>query len=696
MSTKVLIAHGNTQRLKRAVAELQARGFEVAAIPDGGDAFARFFEEAPDLVICSEILPGLSGVNFARMVRSQAPDTPVIILVDGDASPETKEFDVRSDPLSVDILYASYPELIPETPASAVSPSKAASTVEVFTLSALKRFQRGSHPLALLDESGVSAMARVAEKHACSDGEIVIRQGDIGDSCYLVLEGQVRVTLREQADAEVARIGEGGFFGEMALLSDQPRSASVWAVGNTTLLRFSRSQFLPILESYPSLREMLSGVAIERSEENLWSVLLADDEVQESLAGLEDEDEVTLSPVDLSAETDPTSSSNVSEAALGARAAVEVTRVAAVAPASAAAVSVETIAPPSAAASSPSSPVAAAPRLELGDLFAPETELTSLATETQAPAASEPTLEQIPALRASARPPSGWRAIQQAPRQALALVGLVGLAVGAVLAVVVVLAVGGGGNNAPMPAPQALAAAHNVEGEAATPSTVTPPTATASTAPTATPAPSAGAAAPAVTPTPPAESATPAASTAPVAIAPVVSASSAIATATAPPTSPSSVAVPQVIPVKPQGGVVIEPPSKPQTPSSVAPLPKLSDAERRDLRKQFFVRYRARDYADALALGHKLRAAVPADWEVAINVADTERNLGDFDDALTSYLSFIDKFPSNIYIDDAHFWAADILIARGKKAEAKALLQKVLSNPKTHYRAGAEERLKKL
>src|SRR6478735_11491429 len=82
MALKVLIAHGNTQRLKQAVGDLHAAGFDVVATPDGGDAFARFFEEAPDVVICSLVLPGLAGDNIARMVRSQSPGTEVVLLIE--------------------------------------------------------------------------------------------------------------------------------------------------------------------------------------------------------------------------------------------------------------------------------------------------------------------------------------------------------------------------------------------------------------------------------------------------------------------------------------------------------------------------------------------------------------------------------------------------------------------------------------
>ncbi|MEM6731476.1 MAG: cyclic nucleotide-binding domain-containing protein, partial [Myxococcota bacterium] len=136
-------------------------------------------------------------------------------------------------------------------------------------------------------DTGVTELAEIAEHRNFDDGARIIQQGEAGDGFYLVVEGQVRVTLAERDDAQVARIGPGGFFGEMAMLSEQGRSASVWSVGRSTLLFFDKIQVLPLLERYPRVREVLSGVALKRTEDNLWSVLFDEREVDETLAELE-------------------------------------------------------------------------------------------------------------------------------------------------------------------------------------------------------------------------------------------------------------------------------------------------------------------------------------------------------------------------------------------------------------------------
>jgi CRP-like cAMP-binding protein len=72
-------------------------------------------------------------------------------------------------------------------------------------------------------------------------GEAVIRQGDPGDRFYVVDEGTVQVTVNSR---HIAVLGPGGYFGEIALLRNVPRSASVTARGPVKLLALEREEFL--------------------------------------------------------------------------------------------------------------------------------------------------------------------------------------------------------------------------------------------------------------------------------------------------------------------------------------------------------------------------------------------------------------------------------------------------------------------
>jgi len=85
-------------------------------------------------------------------------------------------------------------------------------------------------------------------------GEVVLRQGEPGDALYVVADGAVRVTTH---DRELARLEAGAFFGELGLLTDEPRSATVTSEG-CTLLEISREVAWDVIRGAPDvLRTML-------------------------------------------------------------------------------------------------------------------------------------------------------------------------------------------------------------------------------------------------------------------------------------------------------------------------------------------------------------------------------------------------------------------------------------------------------
>jgi CRP-like cAMP-binding protein len=98
---------------------------------------------------------------------------------------------------------------------------------------------------------------------AVESGQQVIRQGDHGDRFYVVAEGHVTV----ECDGELARVeGPGEFFGEIALLRDTPRTATVYATAPGLLYALERDTFVSSVTNNPR------------------SVLAADDVIEERLA----------------------------------------------------------------------------------------------------------------------------------------------------------------------------------------------------------------------------------------------------------------------------------------------------------------------------------------------------------------------------------------------------------------------------
>ncbi len=104
-------------------------------------------------------------------------------------------------------------------------------------------------------------LVRRAEKA----GKTIVKEGDPGDSMFIVSTGEVEAT-REGADPPVklARFRDGDFFGEMAVLSGEPRTATVTTVRNTELLELSRDDLNTICSRHPEVEAKLRLASDER------------------------------------------------------------------------------------------------------------------------------------------------------------------------------------------------------------------------------------------------------------------------------------------------------------------------------------------------------------------------------------------------------------------------------------------------
>jgi ATP-binding cassette subfamily B protein len=96
------------------------------------------------------------------------------------------------------------------------------------------------------------------------DGCEIIHEGEVGDQMYIIAHGTVEV-IREDSKKVMAQLSDGDYFGEMALLSDTPRNATVRAVGPCTCLTLQREQFQQLMVREPSLREKIEQVAAART-----------------------------------------------------------------------------------------------------------------------------------------------------------------------------------------------------------------------------------------------------------------------------------------------------------------------------------------------------------------------------------------------------------------------------------------------
>jgi CRP-like cAMP-binding protein/Fe-S-cluster-containing hydrogenase component 2/ferredoxin len=100
-------------------------------------------------------------------------------------------------------------------------------------------------------------------------GEVICRQNDLADSFYLVRIGFVKVTESHPGgELVLAYLGRGNYFGEIGLLRDGRRTATVTALDHVELVRISGDDFQEMVQRFPEIRHSLEAVAQERLEQN--------------------------------------------------------------------------------------------------------------------------------------------------------------------------------------------------------------------------------------------------------------------------------------------------------------------------------------------------------------------------------------------------------------------------------------------
>lgn len=113
---------------------------------------------------------------------------------------------------------------------------------------------------ARLDAAAIADLVGILRARTVPPGTIIIRKGERGNAMYLIASGRVEV---ESASGKVV-LEEGDFFGEMALISREPRSATVTALRATDLLVLEADDFLRLVDRLPDIGTKVQAVAKER------------------------------------------------------------------------------------------------------------------------------------------------------------------------------------------------------------------------------------------------------------------------------------------------------------------------------------------------------------------------------------------------------------------------------------------------
>ncbi|MEW6404202.1 MAG: cyclic nucleotide-binding domain-containing protein, partial [Chloroflexota bacterium] len=138
------------------------------------------------------------------------------------------------------------------------------------TLSLMERilFFKRVPLFAGLSSTDLKQVAAIAQEESFGDGDLIARQDEIGDVMFIIVSGEVRVIASsENKQVELARRGAGEYVGEMALISKEPRMASLAAVGNVRALCLDQKSFEYLLRDRPDVSLSVIRVLCERLKE---------------------------------------------------------------------------------------------------------------------------------------------------------------------------------------------------------------------------------------------------------------------------------------------------------------------------------------------------------------------------------------------------------------------------------------------
>jgi hypothetical protein len=120
---------------------------------------------------------------------------------------------------------------------------------------------------APLDDDEIERLANATISKVYAPGEAIVRKGQPGNSMFVIVRGSVKVQIPELGyQKTINTLHENEFFGEMSLLTGEPRSATVIAVEESEVLRIGKEGLKPIFESNPVLVQAVSDLVEERRE----------------------------------------------------------------------------------------------------------------------------------------------------------------------------------------------------------------------------------------------------------------------------------------------------------------------------------------------------------------------------------------------------------------------------------------------
>jgi CRP-like cAMP-binding protein len=107
---------------------------------------------------------------------------------------------------------------------------------------------------AKIEPSKLKLLAFTSERLTFAANQVLFHQGDIGDAAYVIIDGQAEVIVETpNGPLTVAKVGKNAFVGEIAILIDVPRTASIKATTKLETLKISKDLFFRLVKEFPEM-----------------------------------------------------------------------------------------------------------------------------------------------------------------------------------------------------------------------------------------------------------------------------------------------------------------------------------------------------------------------------------------------------------------------------------------------------------
>ena len=121
-----------------------------------------------------------------------------------------------------------------------------------------------------------TALIKEMELEQHEEGSVIITEGEPGASMYVISTGEVKVFTRgtgQGGNVYLAKLGEGDFFGEVSVLTNKPRTATITASKPTELLRLDKEKLDTALAKYPGIRKVLDDFYKKRAKHTVEAMI---------------------------------------------------------------------------------------------------------------------------------------------------------------------------------------------------------------------------------------------------------------------------------------------------------------------------------------------------------------------------------------------------------------------------------------